>query len=37
MGKVARVVNTNNLSDRYAVIETAVDFNKLETILVITN
>ena len=37
IGKVARVVNTNNLSDRYAVIETAVDFNKLETILVITN
>ena len=37
IGKVSRVINTNNLSDRYAIVETAVDFNKLETILVITN
>ena len=37
IGKVSRVVNTNNLNDRYAIIETAVNFNKLETILVITN
>lgn len=37
IGKVAKVVNTKNLSDRYATIETAVDFNKLETVLVITN
>ena len=37
IGVVSKVVNTNNLSDRYAVIDTAVDFGKLETVLVITN
>lgn len=37
IGKVNKVVNTNNLNDRYAIIETAADFNKLETVLVITN
>lgn len=37
IGKISRVVNTNNLIDRYAFIETAVNFNKLETVLVITN
>ena len=37
IGKVTKVVNTNNLIDRYALVETAVNFNKLETVLVITN
>ena len=37
IGKVSKVVNTNNLTDRYAMIETAVNYNKLETVLVITN
>ena len=37
IGQVSRVVNTSNLNDRYAIVETAVDFNKLETVLVITN
>ena len=37
IGKVSKVVNTTNLNDRYALIETAVNFNKLETVLVITN
>ena len=37
IGKVSKVVNTSNLNDRYALIETAVNFNKLETVLVITN
>lgn len=37
IGTVSRVVNTTNLNDRYALIETAVNFNKLETVLVITN
>jgi rod shape-determining protein MreC len=37
IGKVSKVINTNNLTDRYAMIETGVDFNKLETVLVITN
>jgi len=29
------IVNTKNITDRYAIIETAVDFSKLETVLVI--
>ena len=37
IGKIAKVINTTNLDDRYALVETAVDFNKLETVLVITN
>lgn len=37
IGTVSKVVNTNNLSDRYAIIDTAVDFEKLETVLVVTN
>ncbi len=37
IGKVSKVINTTNLEDRYALVETAVDFNKLETVLVITN
>ena len=36
IGTVSRVVNTDNSIDRYAIIETAVDFEKLETVLVIT-
>ncbi len=37
IGKISKVINTTNLDDRYALVETAVDFNKLETVLVITN
>lgn len=37
IGKITKVVNTNNLIDRYAIVETAVNYNKLETVLVITN
>ena len=37
IGKISKVVNTSNLGDRYALVETAVNFNKLETVLVITN
>ena len=37
IGKVKRVENTKNITDRYAFIESAVDFSKLETVLVITN
>ena len=37
IGSVSQVVNTNNPIDRYALIETAVDFEKLETVLVIEN
>lgn len=37
IGTIKRVVDTKNVTDRYAIIETAVDFEKLETVLVITN
>ena len=37
IGTITEVVNTNNITDRYATIKTAVDFNKLNTVLVITN
>jgi rod shape-determining protein MreC len=36
IGTVKQVVNTKNLSNRYALIEPAVDFDKIETVLVIT-
>ena len=35
IGTIKKVVNTKNITDRYALIETAVDFCKLETVLVI--
>ena len=37
IGKVSKLINTSNLNDRYALVETAVNFDKLETVLVITN
>ena len=37
IGTVKKVTNTQNMTDRYAIIETAVDFDKLGTVLVITN
>ena len=37
VGSIKRVVNTQNTTDRYAIVETAVDFDKLDTVLVITN
>jgi len=37
IGTIKQVVSTKNITDRYAIIETAVDFSKLETVLVITN
>lgn len=37
IGTIKKVVQTKNITDRYAIIETAVDFGKLETVLVITN
>lgn len=36
IGLIKKVVNTKNITNRYAIIETAVDFSKLETVLVIT-
>ena len=37
VGSIQKVVNTQNSTDRYAIVETAVDFEKLDTVLVITN
>lgn len=35
IGRIVQIINTNNIIDRYAVIETAVDFTKLENVLII--
>lgn len=35
VGTIKKVINTKNITDRYAIIETAVNFEKLETVLVI--
>ena len=37
IGTVEKVENTTDLTNRYAMVSVAVDFNKLETVLVITN
>lgn len=37
IGTISQIVNTKNITDRYAMINPAVDFSKLETVLVITN
>ncbi|MCX4255283.1 MAG: rod shape-determining protein MreC, partial [Bacilli bacterium] len=35
IGTIKQVVNTSNITDRYAIVEAAVDFSKLYTVLVI--
>ena len=35
IGTIGKVVTTKNITDRYAMIETAVNFNKVDTVLVI--
>ncbi len=35
IGKIKEIINTKNIADRYAIVETAVDFSKIETVLVI--
>ena len=37
VGKIKKVEKGTNKTDSYAIIETAVDFDKLETVLVVTN
>lgn len=37
IGTVSKIDSTKNITDRYAIIKPAVDFNKLETVLVIVN
>lgn len=36
IGTITNIENTKNITDRYAIITPAVDFNKIETVLVIT-
>ena len=35
IGTIKEIVNTKNITNRYAIIDTAVDFEKIETVLVI--
>ena len=35
VGTIKKIISTQNITDRYAMVETAVDFNKLNTVLVI--
>lgn len=37
IGTIKKVVATQNITDRYAIVETAIDFDKLTTVLVVTN
>lgn len=37
IGKISEISDSKNITERYAIVETAVDFSKLETVLVITN
>lgn len=37
IGTIKEIFNTKNITDRYATVETAVDFSKLATVLVILN
>ena len=37
VGTIKKIVSTKNMTDRYALVETAVDFNKLNTVLVVKN
>ena len=36
IGKIKEIIEAKNITDRYAIVETSVDFSKLETVLVIT-
>ena len=36
IGKISEILESKNITERYAIVETAVDFSKLETVLVIT-
>lgn len=37
IGTIKEIVSTKNITDRYAYVDTAIDFKKLETVLVIIN
>ena len=33
IGKIKEIIESKNITDRYAIVETSVDFSKLETVL----
>lgn len=37
IGTIKEIITTNNVTDRYAIVEPAVDFSKIDTVLVIKN
>ena len=37
VGSIKKIISTKNITDRYAIIETAVNFDKLNTVLVVKN
>lgn len=37
VGTIKKIISSKNIIDRYAIIQTAVDFNKLNTVLVVKN
>ena len=37
IGTISKINNTQNITDRYATIDTAVDFDKIDTVLVVTS
>ena len=37
IGTIKEIITTNNLTDRYAIVEPVVDFSKIDTVLVIKN
>lgn len=37
IGTIKKIISSKNIIDRYAIIQTAVDFNKLNTVLVVKN
>ena len=36
IGKIKEIIESKNITDRYAIVETSVDFSKLETVLVLS-
>ena len=36
IGKIKEIIESKNITNRYAIVETSMDFSKLETVLVIT-
>lgn len=37
VGTIKKIISTQNITDRYAIVETAVNFDKLNTVLVVKN